>query len=158
MPTKIHIHNNHIQIYITHVDIYNTHIHLHNTHIGEDAPLVKDLPTTMWMIEKWADMKSMGSVLLDICPCCELFVYPDPSPNTPWLGKKTKPVEPNDPNSPNVPVSTPAPLTHCPRPNCGAARSQERQMMVGGLVPQIQSMFESPLIAQVIYFLFLLSI
>lgn len=113
--------------------------------LGEKAPLVCDLPRTIFMIQKWGNVESMGSVLLDICPCCELFVYPDPARNTPSHGRPPPSDDP-DHDNPHKPV----PLTHCPRPSCGAPRSQERQMMVGGVVKQIQAMFESPEIAQVI--------
>jgi hypothetical protein len=116
---------------------------------GETAPVVIDFPKSMYLIEKWAGVENMGGVLLDICQKCkDGYVFKKDSS-----------------------------LTHCPNDNCNHPRSSgiyvcmytymsvwlyvyayvymyvcmyvDRQMLVGGLVKQVQAMYKSPQIAQV---------
>jgi hypothetical protein len=116
---------------------------------GETAPVVIDFPKSMYLIEKWAAVEDMGGVLLDICQKCkDGYVFKKDSS-----------------------------LTHCPNDKCNHPRSSgiyvcmytymsvrlyvyahvymyvcmyiDRQMLVGGLVKQVQDIYKSPQIAQV---------
>ena len=81
-----------------------------------------DIPRSVYLLEKWAtlDDTPLKSVLLDICPVGDHYVFPENST-----------------------------ATHCPVVGCGHERSSSRVMLVGGVDNFLKEFFKQKDLAKV---------
>jgi hypothetical protein len=114
-----------------------------------ELPADINFPMTMYQLYKHADIEGMESVLLDICPNDDHYVFPADDQSWIQFNNKISSAPERKESAEDNEEHKERP-THCPL--CQHPRSSKRQLLVCGVVKQLQCILRTPALARVQFF------